>query len=199
MQLATIEMDVDEAKERLAEYQASLARDRNRQDEQIARGYRTLARGLGVIRLSESIHAGGYFDTNGLPRIAVARANSQDCWIEHEGSHDFVYMTESPRGGTQWYNLGALVNPVSVRVTLPGSPEWQRGHEPRAHTIMPIIPPHLRPNPRRLHNFHILWEVEQWDLTPPHDPALIRHIGGDLWAVHAVWDLTELERAVLQR
>jgi len=34
-------------------------------------------------------------------------------------------------------------------------------------------------------------------MTPPRDPALIRHIRGDLWAVLAVWDLTELERAVL--
>ena len=45
--------------------------------------------------------------------------------------------------------------------------------------------------------FHILWEVEQWDPTPPVDPALVRHIRGDLWAVIAMWDLTELERAVL--
>jgi hypothetical protein len=32
---------------------------------------------------------------------------------------------------------------------------------------------------------------------PPEDPALLKHIGGDLYAVLAVWNLTELERAVL--
>ncbi|MGH3300400.1 MAG: hypothetical protein ACRDOK_01755 [Streptosporangiaceae bacterium] len=33
--------------------------------------------------------------------------------------------------------------------------------------------------------------------VPPRDPALLRWIRGDLWAVVAQWDLTELERAVL--
>lgn len=42
----------------------------------------------------------------------------------------------------------------------------------------------------------ILWEAE-WQAVPPKDPALLRHLGGDLYAVVAVWDLTELERAVL--
>lgn len=31
----------------------------------------------------------------------------------------------------------------------------------------------------------------------PVDPALLKHIGGDLYAVVATWDLTDLERAVL--
>ena len=32
---------------------------------------------------------------------------------------------------------------------------------------------------------------------PPRDPALLRNITGTLYAVLAVWDLTEVERAVL--
>src|SRR5438046_3023240 len=36
-----------------------------------------------------------------------------------------------------------------------------------------------------------------WQEMPPEDPALLKHIGGDLYAVVAVWNLTELERAVL--
>lgn len=42
----------------------------------------------------------------------------------------------------------------------------------------------------------MLFEAE-WRPEPPKDPALLRHIGGDLYSVVAVWDLTELERAVL--
>jgi hypothetical protein len=33
----------------------------------------------------------------------------------------------------------------------------------------------------------------------PVDPALLRHIRGDLWAVLAVWNLTDLERYVLSQ
>ena len=32
---------------------------------------------------------------------------------------------------------------------------------------------------------------------PPGDPALLRHVGGDVYAVEAVWELTELEKLVL--
>jgi hypothetical protein len=65
--------------------------------------------------------------------------------------------------------------------------------------MVPLIPPRFRPSPRRLRHCHILWEVEQWTMTAPHDPALLRHVCGDLWAVLAVWDLTELERLVLSQ
>jgi hypothetical protein len=34
-------------------------------------------------------------------------------------------------------------------------------------------------------------------MVAPRDPALLRHVRGDLWAVLATWDLTELERLVL--
>lgn len=64
--------------------------------------------------------------------------------------------------------------------------------------IVPTIPPRLRP-PHNLSGYHILWEAEwgQEDVLPPGDPALLRHLGGDLYAVLAVWDLTPLERSVL--
>jgi hypothetical protein len=41
--------------------------------------------------------------------------------------------------------------------------------------------------------------VEEWTRVPPRDPALLRHIRGDLWVVLAVWDLTDLERLVLSQ
>jgi len=50
-----------------------------------------------------------------------------------------------------------------------------------------------------LSHYHILWEAtwEQTNPPPPRDPALLRHIAGDLWVVMRTWDLTDLERAVL--
>ena len=63
--------------------------------------------------------------------------------------------------------------------------------------IVPTVPPRFRPS-ASLSNYHILFEAE-WDMIAPRDPALLKHIGGDLYAVLAVWDLTEVERAVLQQ
>jgi hypothetical protein len=69
----------------------------------------------------------------------------------------------------------------------------------RAGTIVPLIPPRLRPRKHRIRGFHILWEVDSWTPLPSKDPALLRHIRGDLWSVVATWDLTELEMAVLSQ
>lgn len=200
MQLDTIQISEEEAKARLAEYESMLQEERTNQDYQIAAGYRAAAKGLPIIRLSETVAAGGYF-SYGLPRIAVIRANVKTCYVYREanGDHtDFVF-TASDEGVWQSLNRGARVNRNTVRVTVP----YDESHRNRrnswgtALTVVPTIPPRYRPKRRRLRGFHILWEVEQWERVAPRDPALLRHIAGDLWAVHAVWDLTELERAVL--
>lgn len=194
MQLTTIEMPTQEAKRRLEEYRIRLAGERTAQDERIARGYRAMARGLPLLKLTESVQAGGFFD-NGLPRIAIVRADATECWVRWDTwPRGYVYSSDD-----ESRNMSALVNDSTVRVNI-ASPEPQLGRRQwRGRTIVPLIPPRHRPNMRRLHYFHILWEVEQWGPVPPKDPALLRWIGGDLWAVQAVWDLTELERAVLTR
>ena len=66
--------------------------------------------------------------------------------------------------------------------------------------MVPIVPPAHRPA-RGLGDRLVLWEADDWTWStvpaPPGDPALLRHIGGDLYAVEATWNLTELERLVL--
>jgi len=192
MELGTLIIDPAEAREKLAEYEAQLASDRTTEDEAIRLGYRAAARGLGVIRLSEAIRLGGYFENSGLPKIAVVRADAPTCFCWWDW-RDLVFSSEN-----DWRsNRGAAVGSKSVRLRQPqDAPPHHVGGI--AATIVPVIPPSIRPRPRRLHGFHILWEVEEWKpVTPPKDPALIRYIRGDLWAVSAVWDLTALERAVL--
>lgn len=192
MQLDTIEIDQAEAKARLDEYTESLKYDRNVEDETIARAYRVAARGMPIIKLSEVVHAGGYFDT-GHPRLAIARADALGCWVREDwvpsGSRTLIYLDNPDK-----INRGALVGKNSVRVTIPSE---RRGRSVSGSTMVPNIPPRFRPNRWRIRGFHILFEVKSWTPVPPEDPALIKHIGGDLWSVHATWDLTELERAVL--
>src|SRR4249919_1703241 len=83
MNLDTIEMPVEQAKADLADYRAILKqerRDRNRaEDLEIAAGLRAIAAGRPLLRLSETCARGGYFD-NGMPRIAVVRADATRCW-----------------------------------------------------------------------------------------------------------------------
>jgi hypothetical protein len=195
MELSTIDMPRDEALEALVHYKEAVRTDRRDEDRRIAAGLRAIIAGHALIKLPESIARGGWFD-NGLPRIAIARADAKHCLVRRTGRYgnawEFVY---SDIEGAD--NRGALVGEHTVRVRVPEAPDNRTAW--RGRTIVPLIPPqHRRAGGRGgMSNLHVLWEVEAWDLTPPVDPALIKWVGGDLWAVLATWDLTELERAVL--
>jgi len=195
MDLATLEIDVEQAKAGLEEYTKQIVGERSREDEAIATAYRAAARGLPIISLKRAIAAGGWFD-NGLPRIAVCRADAQHChvsWWFHRETLTYRDAAVPQRGGHR-----ALVGARSVTVDLNSTSVPSRARIQYAGTTtVPIVPPRHRPKRGRLSRYHILWEVEAWDPTPPRDPALLRHIRGDLWSVLAVWDLTDIERHIL--
>jgi hypothetical protein len=189
MNLPTIEVTEEEATAKLAEYEEALKHERSAEDEAIAQAYRAAKRGLQVVRLSEAVKTGGFFDT-GLPRIAISRADATQCVVYWSGD-DLVYSEDG-----RWRHE-ALVGAHHVRVpmrdvAIPGVRNWRHGQAP-----VPLVPPKHRPKRYRLSRCHVLWEVDAWNRVPAKDPALVRHIRGDLWAVLAVWDLTDLERAIL--
>ena len=195
-----IDLPAEEAKRHYEEYRALGARA-TVEDVAIQAVYREIARGHTVIDVKAAIVAGGH-DEAGRPRLAFARADEPEiaCWREGR------YL----RG--EWEKTGDLrFWPSMVR-------EWQvasrsrrleiipaalEGWPPLAITwyaMTPIIPAALRPR-GDLSRYHLLWEAEWSEKSslpvPPRDPALLRHITGTLYSVLAVWDLTEVERAVL--
>lgn len=194
---STILVEPGEAEAKLAEYAGMIDSERTAEDQAIAMGYRAAARGLPVIRLSQAIQAGGFHADSGMPKIAVVRANATECYA-HWDARDLVFADEPYNGRIQ--NRGALVGQHSVRVPVAQPPSHRRftGYWESAVAIVPIIPPRHRPKLSRIRSRHVLWEAE-WTRVPPKDPALIKHIRGDLWAVLAEWDLTDLERFVLSQ
>jgi hypothetical protein len=196
MDLGTIEITEEEAAERVAEYEAVLESERSAEDAALLSAYRAAKRGLPVISLTKAFQIAGYHTEGvsaGLPKLAIVRADAKECWVEVGGNGTINFASK------EWSRQrGALVGASHVRVDTGVSqpsprPRW------RGKTIVPLVPPRHRPKRSRLHNFHILWEVDEWTPQPPVDPALLRHIRGDLWSVQAVWDLSELERLVLSQ
>lgn len=195
MELQTLDIPEDQAVAKLAEYEQQLASERTAEDAALRAAYRAAARGLGIISLLRTVAAGGFHD-NGLPRIAVVRADVPEVYAWWDGS-SVIFGDD----GDWRINQGALVNGRSVRVPLAGDelPAQRRSSWNAGSALVPLIPPGIRPRRSRIRGFHVLWEVEEWTRQPPRDPALVRHLRGDMWTVHAVWDLSELERLVLSQ
>jgi hypothetical protein len=189
MELTTMTMPEDAAKAAFREYRGAFLAERNRIDGELMRGYKALAAGKQLIRLTETITAGG-IDANGRPKLAIARADESSIHVQtwSDGSVQFS-PAGNVRAGDRVFRLPAGTLPRDTA-------KWVHNR----WATLPLIPPRLRPH-FALTGYHLLWEAV-WrapnTVRAPHDPALLKHIGGDLFAVLAVWDLTELERAVLE-
>lgn len=206
MELATIEMPVEDAQQAFEEYRAAVHARHDEEDEQIMRGYKVLAKGQQVLNLPKTLAAGGvdglrirrrwirneFLDVT-VPRLAVARANRTTVWTY--GVQDDGRCTMQTKRNPHVNNRFDVMRCPAGTFDAGTGDEWMS--EPRIRAVVPNIPPRLRPR-TGLGNFHVLFEAE-WGLDPepPVDPALLKHIGGDLYAVIATWDLTDLERAVL--
>lgn len=179
MKVETLKMDPEVARELWRKYQTHRAYQAPH-DAEIAAIYKHIAQGKTVIRAFESIRAAG-LNEQGLPRLAIARADQPRCLLRTHDNNSFVFEP------TRWARRNKSTN-----ITL----EWpSHGIKKDGEAVVPIIPVHLRPK-RGLANYHILWEAE-WTRRYPVDPYLLRRFGGDAWLVVAAWDLTDVERAVM--
>jgi hypothetical protein len=213
MDMATISVTEDEAKAALEQYRTAMresaqkevkdltarARERRRaiqlQDQAIVKGYEMIAKHKTVIMLRQTLVQGGE-DEHHRPRLAIARADERAVdmrrWsngrVDYAGTNDWREKdyAEKPWNSNRDFQFFELLPPVEE---LGG-----RSNRIEFTGILPHIPPGLRPD--RLDQYFVLWEAD-WQRKMPIDPALLRHLRGDLYAVIATWDLSELERAVL--
>lgn len=221
MNLAPVEISRVGARERALEYsraakQAKTARERQ-EFEQIARAYRVAARDdVALISLTRTIAAGDTIvrtrvwnkglenerrQHSLLPKLAACRWDAAFCYslgVQRDGAVEFI----DALGRGQRYQKGRLRLDAGT-FELPDG--FEAGHDVQWtysgwSAMVPIVPPRHRPA-RGMGDLLVLWEVEQWAWAtvppPPGDPALLRHVAGDIYAVVATWDLTELEKLVL--
>lgn len=213
MNVATLSIDVEDAKAQYAAYKTACKSNINRQEPDVRT--RLLAehkaaqqilwhasKGRRILRLGDSMAIAGV-NEKGWPKLAITRAHREFVFVRKafrneterwtDASAMFYAQSEElkPREGRTWkttYNCDRVV------MRLDGHKLEQWSH---LRAVVPTIPPHLMPA-GRLSNYHILWEAE-WTPTAPKDPILLSRIDGDAFAVLAQWDLSEVERLVLQR
>lgn len=186
MDTKRIFMDPEQAEELHRKYLTHRHYD-NEADAEIRKACKLLARGELIVQALSSIPAAG-LGLDGYPKLALANASAPACWLRTDSIR--VRM----KGVERWSTARG---------------EWRNTFEwPRAafgamkdarwnmKAMMPLIPASDRPK-RGLENYHVLWEAE-WEPVPPSDPYLLRRIGrSDLWLVCAMWDLSDVEKAVL--
>lgn len=215
MNVATITMEPDAAREKLRALRRQLHRRADAEYEALASGYEALIEGRPVLSLEGAIHGGG-FDEQDRPRLAVGRADRRQVhfrWNTNTPQATFSTQQNSTR------LIDSMVRSVDMgrNTTHTRAPyRWEirdHGHRPtdrfltltRGYALMPIVPAEvvsLIGGGSNLRLFFTLFEVEAWAsepilAKPDIDPYLLRHLGGDLYAVVAEWELTDLERLVM--
>jgi hypothetical protein len=213
MNAQTITMEPEAAQAKLDSYRDALQKRHSAKVDKewkaAADAYRELAKGTPLIDPIAAIRECGW-RSDSRPVLAIARADLQHVRWEVTGNG----RTWNP--GTQRY--GGNWAPCTWRFESRNKSDlsWRRrdgwgktftvsdvlaeppGEPKRGVAMVPMVPPDVLP-PRGcdLAKHFILWEVSDWDIAPPIDPILLRPIGGDLYAVVAQWDLTEVERAII--
>lgn len=176
-----VTVDKDAAREALRAYRNAKAPVTD-EDRQIMTAYREIARGRVVVQAIESVRSAGW-NVDGSSKLAIIRADIRHC----RGNFGSTVCSFTASRSRNW--RGHLrIDRMPPRP--PNANVWT------ADAMVPLIPLHLRPK-AALHNYHILWEAD-W-VRAPADPLLLRRLKGDLWLVLAAWELTAVERAVLEQ
>lgn len=207
MNTTLIEIDPEQARQKLRAYRARVHKDAEETYSMARKAYQAAADGYPLIELSRAIQEGGFFPDM-RPRLAIARADRFEVffsWDYGETNASFIARTKreptmaTHQSASLSLNVemgrrhGQLLDPINRRIPM----------RVRGFARVPMVPADKRPHSGQLRDWHILWEVEQWSdrshgSPPPRDPYLLKHVAGDLWAVLAEWDLTDLERAVMR-
>ncbi len=210
MDVPVLEMNKEQAAEKAAEYKEMLAksypetatgRRQHLLDLAAETGFRALAAGKRVINLQSAFSHAGLFTEGrfaGLPKLAIARADAVKV--------NYDWHLAAPRFSSEFCSWGQHRGGLIAFKFV-----WQVMHNPAINytfirrpferrnsysAIVPSIPPAARPRYARLHKYAILWEAN-WEFAPA-DPFLLRPLAGDLFTVEAEWDLTNLERGLLE-
>lgn len=158
-------------------------------DHDVMSTYKAIAQGKVVIKALESLRVAG-LNAEGLPKLALARADATWCWMDG-GTDGSAIFTTNERARWSWNKKFASNQRFEFAA---GSFPFAKGA--RGKALVPQIPLPIRPK-RALQNYHILFEAE-WAPVPPVDPLLLRRVGkSDLWVVLAAWELTAVEQAAL--
>lgn len=213
MNVAMMTMPKARARRMLRETRQQIVKKATDELRAVAEGLKWMARGRAVLDLGIAIREGG-LHPDGMPKLAIARADQTRVefrWPVRQ--REATFSIPQSRAGRQKLNATVRVdmgvthedivwNPTGKYDSASG--RWVGGNvykERSGSAMIPMVPAKAlndaHTSSGALNKYFVLWEVEKWEILPPRDPMLLKHLGGMLYVVLAEWDLTELERAVI--
>lgn len=191
MNVKPITMDPHAARKAFLEYKRDVRGRHDAETTAILRGYRAIARGQAVLNLPQTIIHGG-LDAQLRPLLAVAMASAERVYYASDPNGARFTTRESKSWNGRWEaDFYWRDRRRTFHLNVGDLPPVKGIHR----ALVPYVPMPLRPR-GALSNYLVLFEA-RWEPVPPTDPMLLRHLHGDLYAVVAHWNLTDLERAVM--
>ena len=205
MEVQTIEMSPEQAREKLEAYESALRRVDDEEMAAAVEGYRALAQGTKLIDVEQVIRSCGR-DHDGRPLLAIARADRLQVKLLWENRSERCHFSTAADWGFEWPGLLRSVE-MGERHNYRAYPSWDpatlHAMDLEGFALIPMVPPDVLAARSYLRDHYVLWEVYEWAETPhraepDRDPYLLSLIGGTLYAVVGEWELTDLERAIMR-
>lgn len=201
-----IELLKETKKKAETKYQEYLEAHRDRKGRiytELKQVYGHMRHGRALIDIVQAMRDTGLRE-DGWPRIAIVRADYDTSYfVKMANGGGFFTGTEEVanwRGGQGSQRYSTRKEDVALpHETFSGGEEWGSvpWRDSRARTVAPHIPPKFIPD-HDFRNYYLLWEAEEWSRpVPPKDPMLLKRVNNTAFVVLSSWDLTEVERAVL--
>ena|ERR1700722_18308507 len=177
-----------------------------KEDTILMQAYAEMAKGQRIINIQTVLQTAG-LNKQRLPVLAIGRADWTECFLttHRRYSLENYFLFSKNQWGSSIDGRSGLCRYGSVEVPLRTftsalqNQEWRKQNqfpELPVKALVPSIPPHLRPKDA-LEEYYILWEAE-WSAAAPEDPLLLKHVAGYIYTIVAQWDLTPIERSVLE-
>lgn len=197
MNVATIEMDAEQAAAKYKEYLEGSKKQKSKEYSAARRAYRALSKGLKVIDIYAAFEKTGIKTDSSGPKLAIVRADAKE-----------VIFVKSRDGGGRFCipNSRAWNQPESVSdVVIPNGtfPNWEmmpnstwQVKDEQITTNVPFVPAHIAV-PSKLENYYILFEVNAWKRRQRvRDPYLLQRLNDNTFVVLAEWDVSPVEAII---
>lgn len=167
--------------------------------------YRAMMKGARLLNVASAIRGAGLNADNMLPELAIARASWSQVVLKIDHRHlQFCKPNTYPNWSSNMQRYTNSTQVIGFARDMLGAElynaQWRKDNKwpsvDYQKAQVPTIPAHLRPS-GDLDDYFILFEAK-WEKEAPPDPILLKHVAGQMYSVLAQWDLTPLEKAVLE-